>query len=268
MEYDPIKNSLSRFFGRSTLLQRLFFNLLDLLLLRAWHVQYEIRRWAKEQTGHLHVLDAGSGLGQYTYWMARNYPEWSILGIDVKKEEVARCNQFFRHSNLSNVVFQTGDLLEYKQEDTYDMALCVDVLEHIEEDEKVMKNINDSLKEGGVLVISTPSDQGGSDVQEEDDESFIGEHVRDGYNKEELKTKLKNAGFSKVKVRYTYGRPGQVSWKLSMKYPILMLNATKLSFIILPFYYLVTFPFCYILNYIDTYSGHTTGTGLIAKAWK
>jgi len=36
----------------------------------------------------------------------------------------------------------------------------------------------------------------------------------------------------------------------------------------LPFYYLVVYPFCFILNYIDSHTGHMTGTGLIAKAWK
>lgn len=268
MEYDPIKDSLSRFFGRSTILQRFFFKLLDNLLLRTWHIHREVKIWAKENKGHKHILDAGSGLGQYTYWMAKKFPEWSILGIDVKKEEIARCNHLFRQLDHKNVIFQTGDLLTYQQPDTYDMSLCVDVLEHIEEDEKVMGNIATSLKKGGVLFISTPSDQGGSDVKEEGDQSFIGEHVRDGYNKKEIKQKLLNSGFSKVKVRYTYGTPGQISWRLSMKFPILMLNTTKLSLIFLPIYFLIVFPFCYVLNYIDTHTGHTQGTGLIVKAWK
>jgi len=39
------------------------------------------------------------------------------------------------------------------------------------------------------LLISTPSDQGGSDAQEEHD-SFIGEHVRDGYAIKEIEEKL------------------------------------------------------------------------------
>jgi hypothetical protein len=47
-----------------------------------------------------------------------------------------------------------------------------------------------------------------------------------------------------------------------MKYPILMLNTSKIFFIILPFYYLITFPISLILNYIDVNSNHKTGTGL------
>jgi hypothetical protein len=117
-------------------------------------------------------------------------------------------------------------------------------------------------------LISTPSDQGGSDVHDEHDTSFISEHVRDGYNIIEIEEKLKSAGFSKVLAKYSYGFPGKISWKLSMKYPIILVNASKLFFILLPFYYLVTFPFCLIFNFFDLIGKHKTGTGLIVKAWK
>ncbi|MFN9518641.1 MAG: methyltransferase type 11, partial [Bacteroidota bacterium] len=69
-------------------------------------------------------------------------------------------------------------------------------------------------------------------------------------------------------ILYAYGTPGKIAWKLSMKYPMQMLNASKLFFVILPFYYLIAYPFAYVLNWIDTYTTHKTGTGLIVKAWK
>jgi len=131
------------------------------------------------------------------------------------------------------------------------------------------------MKNGGMLLISTPSDQGGSDVDEHEhehsensEESFIDEHVRDGYNIDEIQAKLKAAGFSSSRASYTYGSAGKISWKLSMKYPILMLNASKIFFIILPFYYIITFPISLILNYLDTNSYHKTGTGLNVVAIK
>jgi len=141
-------------------------------------------------------------------------------------------------------------------------------MEHILEDVEVFKNLHAAMKPGAMLLISTPSDQGGSDVHDHDHESFIDEHVRDGYNIDEIKEKLKTAGFSKSEAKYSYGSPGKISWKLTMKYPILMLNASKLFFIILPFYYLLVFPFGLLLNYMDVKGHHKTGTGLIVKAWK
>mgnify|MGYP001591590726 CR=1 FL=1 len=119
-----------------------------------------------------------------------------------------------------------------------------------------------------MLLISTPSDQGGSDAHGDEDSSFIEEHVRNGYNKEEIREKLTQAGFSRVDVRYAYGRPGQISWRLAMKYPILLLGVSRLFFVILPFYYLVVYPVAFFLNYLDVQTTHASGTGLIVKAWK
>ena len=145
-------------------------------------------------------------------------------------------------------------------------------MEHILEDVKVFENFHQSLKDGGMLLISTPSDQGGSDVHEHDhdnnNDSFIDEHVRDGYNIEEIQEKLKKAGYSKTEAYYQYGKPGQFSWRLSMKYPLQILNVSKLFFIIIPIYYLITFPISFIFNFLDVSWKQKKGTGLKVKSWK
>lgn len=269
MEYDPIKRSLGNVFNKSPFLRKLFYNLLDLLLLRTWHVHKELGVWSQEfGDKELNILDAGSGFGQYSYWMTNKFPKAKILAVDVKDEQVADSNEFFRKIGKQNVMFEVADLTKFVAPDKFDLALSVDVMEHIREDVQVFKNIHTSLKQGGMLLISTPSDQGGSDVHEGTEGSFIGEHVRDGYNINEIQDKLKLAGFLKIEAHYAYGTPGKISWRLSMKYPMILLSASKIFFIVIPFYYLITYPFAFILNYLDTYSTHTTGTGLIVKAWK
>lgn len=270
MEYDPIKRSLGNVFNKSPFLRKTFYTLLDLLLLRAWHVHKALNHFFSpfSRGEEINILDAGSGFGQYSYWMTRKFPAAKILAVDVKEEQVADCNHFFRQIGKTNVRFEVADLTTFVQENKYDLALSVDVMEHILEDVLVFKNIHTSLKQGGMLLISTPSDQGGSDVHEGNEGSFIGEHVRDGYNIKEIEDKLKLAGFSKVEPRYAYGTPGKISWQLSMKYPMQLLNSSKLFFILIPVYYILTYPFAFILNYIDTHTTHKTGTGLIVKAWK
>ncbi|WP_303309731.1 bifunctional 2-polyprenyl-6-hydroxyphenol methylase/3-demethylubiquinol 3-O-methyltransferase UbiG [Hymenobacter sp. BT730] len=269
MHYDPIKRTLGEVFNRTPWLRRLFYHLLDLLLLRTWHVHRELRQWAKgRQQEPLVILDAGSGYGQYTYWLSGLSKLWTILAVDVKEEQVADSNRFFRQINRPQVQFAVQDLVLYREPNTFDLALSVDVMEHILEDVEVFRNIHASLKDGGMLLISTPSDQGGSDVHADDETSFIEEHVRDGYNIHEIQQKLRTAGFERIEARYSYGEPGQVSWRLSMKYPILMLGKSRLFFLVLPFYYLLTFPVCLILNWFDANTRHDSGTGLIVKAWK
>lgn len=268
MHYDPIKDGLGRFFNKTTSTRKFFYRLLDLLLLRCWHIHKELREWQNQNPNKTEVLDAGCGFGQYSFWMANKNPKFNITSVDVKEDYLADCRDFFKKCDLNNVKFEVGDLTNFPRKDSYDLVVCVDVMEHILEDVEVFKHFYNNLKPGGMMLVSTPSDQGGSDVSEHGEESFIGEHVRDGYNIEEIQEKLRTAGFTKTHARYSYGTPGKISWKFSMKYPIKMLNASKLFYIIIPFWYLIFYPFCYILNWIDTLSSHKTGTGLIVKAWK
>jgi cyclopropane fatty-acyl-phospholipid synthase-like methyltransferase len=216
----------------------------------------------------MEVLDAGSGFGQYAYYLGRKHRDWNIFGVDVKTEQIEDCTNFFNSIGFDHVHFDFADLTRFKRENTYDLVLSVDVMEHILEDVQVFENLCASMKPGGMLLISTPSDQGGSDVHDHDHESFIDEHVRDGYNITEIEEKLRKAGFTRVKARYSYGTPGKISWRLSMKYPITMLNTSRIFFVLLPFYFLLTYPLTFLLNYLDVVGRHSTGTGLIVNAWK
>ncbi len=269
MKYDPIKKGLGNVFKRTPFLRKLFYRLLDLLLLRAWHIKRELRL-ARKQIGESgYILDAGSGFGQYTFFMSRLFREWYIKGVDVKEDQIQDCNVFFaRIGEGDRVHFELADLTKFREEGKYHLVLCVDVMEHILEDIEVFRNYAYSMMDKGILLISTPSDQGGSDVHDDHEDSFIEEHVRDGYNIMDIEKKLKTAGFSKVSARYSYGWPGKISWRLSMKYPIIMLNTSKFFYILMPFYYLLTFPLCMLLNIMDVRLKHRTGTGLIVKAIK
>ena len=47
MEYDPIKRRLGTVFNRTPFLRKLFYSLLDLLLLRAWYVYKELKQFKR-----------------------------------------------------------------------------------------------------------------------------------------------------------------------------------------------------------------------------
>lgn len=270
MQYDPIKKSLGKVFNKHPFLRVLFYKLLNLLLLRAWYIKKELKKWQSSANKNATILDAGSGFGQYSWYMSSRKENWQILGVDVKEEQIADCNHFFNQINKSNKVhFEYADLTKFLKSNCYNLILSVDVMEHIEQDELVFSNFFKSLKNKGVLMISTPSDQGGSDNDDHDHEAgFIDEHVRDGYGISDITAKLQRAGFTDINCQYTYGFWGSLSWKLSMKIPITVLNISKVFFILLPFYYLVAYPFAYFFNWIDVLSKNSTGTGLMVIATK
>lgn len=269
MQYDPIKKMLGRFFSGSLFMRITFYSLLDLLLLRTWHVKRALRKTSVSFTGDALILDAGCGFGQYSWRMAHMKDSWKIEAIDIDSEHIEDCASFFEKAGLSErTSFRTGNLTSLSYRNRYDLILSVDVMEHIEEDVRVFENFHYALKDSGALIISTPSDKGGSDVHNELDNSFIGEHVRDGYSITDITAKLASAGFRDIDVAYTYGVPGTISWRLSMKYPIKMLNISSLFFIVIPFWYLIFFPLSLLLNYADLLIKHKEGTGLLVTARK
>lgn len=268
MQYDPIKDSIGSVVRTAPVLRRLFYFTLGMMFLRTWFVKRELRMMLKDRKGPFTLFDAGSGFGQYSYWLAKRWPNVSIHAIDVKEDYIEDCRQFFAKEGLSNVAFGVEDLTVPKHTDRFDVIISVDVMEHIADDVTVFKNFHAALRKNGTLLINTPSNLGGSDVHGEGEESFIGEHARDGYSKEDITEKLTIAGFTDIVTKYSYGPVGSVAWRLGIKYPMMMLNVSKLFFIILPFYYLATLWLTLILMRIDYSSTNAAGTGIIVTARK
>lgn len=269
MQYDPIKDRLGRFFSRRPLWQRLFYRLLDLFFLRAWYVHRELRRLLAPAGRPLRVLDAGTGFGQYAYFMAHHFPHVHVVAVDVKEDYLENARRFFaRTPEAGRVTLAPDDLTALRTEGPFDLILSVDVMEHIEDDRAVFRNFARVLRPGGHVLVNTPSDLGGSDVGADGGESFIGEHVRDGYNRDELEGKLREAGLTPVRTRYTYGPAGSLAWRLLIKYPMRLLDASWALVVVLPLYYLLVLPLGMLLHALDVRRTHPAGTGLLVVARK
>jgi SAM-dependent methyltransferase len=267
MKYDPIKKILGDAVRENVFLRKLFYKLLGVMFLREWHVKRELRSLLSAKAPR-QIYDAGCGFGQYTYYCATRFPHSSIYAVDVKTEQIEDCRKFFRQAGLTNTAFAVEDLTQIEHASEYDLAISVDVMEHIQDDIGVFRNLHRSLRAGGKLLVNTPSDLGGSDAHSPEDESFIEEHARNGYGVEEIRIKLMSVGFKVDKIRFAYGPWGSVAWRLGIKYPMLLLNVSKAFFLLLPFYYLLTLPFTLLLMYLDYVGENKTGTGLIVVASK
>jgi 2-polyprenyl-3-methyl-5-hydroxy-6-metoxy-1,4-benzoquinol methylase len=266
MRYDPIKDRLEGLADRHPLLRRLFYGLLNMLFLRAWYVRRLVRKLLPRDRP-VRVLDAGTGFGQYAYFVARTFPLAEVTAVDVKVDYLARARQFIRQTpQADQVTFQVDDLTDLMAEGPFDLILSVDVMEHIADDEAVFRHFKRVLRRGGHVIINTPSDKGGSDVQEAGDESFIEEHVRDGYAPAELRTKLERAGLEVVDLRYTYGPYGATAWQWLIRRPIQWVGRSWASVLLLPLYYAVTLPVGLLLHFLDVRAENDTGTGLLAVA--
>lgn len=189
-----------------------------------YHVGATIRwRWLRRAVvpllnqGAPRVLDAGSGNGDYAFRLARHYTRASIHGVDVDGEHVAACQARLSATPLSNLTFAQADLTESLGTEVYDLIYSVDVLEHISDDRAALANLARALRPGGWLIIHTPLTPQRHWLRRFDLERCPRpDHVRQGYNEEDLLNKVRASGLEVTSVRYTHGRWGTLAWELWM----------------------------------------------------
>ena len=267
--YDPTKDRMAGLIRENLFLRRLFYLILDLFFLRSWHVRRKLRQLKKKQGYRIQqVLDAGSGFGQYDRQLLKIFPQSQVKAVDIKEDYLRDCRYYFERTRYNErISFEKADLLEWEEEPNYDLVLCVDVLEHIDQDVEVMRRLAGSMKNGGYFVMHSPSIYAEEDAG--DDEFFVEEHARVGYGIKELRKKMSQADLKPVDVHYTYGRYGHAAWVILIKYPMLwMTNLGFGAIALLPFWYLLTFIPGMILNAIDVRRKSPQGTGIVGVGVK
>lgn len=268
IEYDPVKDKFAGIVKDSKILRRIFYFLLDIFFLRSWHIRRVLKRVGKklDKKGEWKLLDAGCGFGQYDRFILEQFQHVKVHSIDVKEDYLKDNRRYFKNDIESDrITFYAADLLKFTSEIKFDVIICIDVLEHIEEDQMVMKNLSACLNKGALFLMHSPSHFSKEDAGDED--SFVGEHARAGYSKQEIDKKLMESDLLPEKIHYTYGKWGHRAWILSVKWPMLWFNKISL-FAVFPLlvYYPVVMPFCLLMNLIDLYTKNEKGNGIYALA--
>lgn len=268
--YDPVKDRFAGIIRNSKVLRRVFYGLLDLFFLRSWHIRKILRKIGSkiESGGNWSLLDAGSGFGQYDRFILSTFNRVFVHSVDVKETYLDDNRHFFSDEiEKGHISLSKADLLTFQSDRKFDLIICIDVLEHIEEDVRVMKNLEKTLKPGGYFLMHSPSHYSEEDAGE--DNSFVGEHARAGYSKEQISDKLKSAGLQPEKIHYTYGFWGHKAWVLSVKWPMIWFNKLGMAAaILLLAYYPIVMPFCVLMNTADLYTKNEKGNGIYALARK
>jgi SAM-dependent methyltransferase len=159
------------------------------------------------------VLDAGCGPGQYTLGFARAYPHIRITGYDIEKSEAW-------DNPPPNVRFQCQDLLWLLDKECYNLCLCIDVLEHISGNCKVIENIYRSLRPGGYFYLHIPRPEiydrrmFPKRFYKEFDNWADTEHIGERYTLGEIQNVLKSIGFNIIRAHCTFNFWGRLAWEL------------------------------------------------------
>jgi len=243
-------------------------NVIEKLFLRvfgSWHTGARIRafhilRVASEclKDGG-HILDAGCGFGRHTFFISRRYPDIEIMGVDLDGKNISVCDYIREKKGSNNVRFQFCDLRHLNSNERFDLIICSDVLEYIREDNMVLTNFENSLREEGRLILHAPRLNprrylGLFEKYFKCDPLEKAAHAREGYTDAELRGKLKKNGLKIIDLKYTFGFFGSLSWELSK-----ILESVRPLFVL-------CFPFILLLGYMDSLSPNRDGNGILIEA--
>ncbi len=95
------------------------------------------------------VLDAGCGDGRNLLAFAEQ--GFDVVGVDSSEEGIRRAHRVSREYPNAEAV--QGDLRELNYKDEFDAVICDYVMVHLEDAGKVLRNLFDSLKPGGFLLV-------------------------------------------------------------------------------------------------------------------
>lgn len=130
------------------------------------------------------ILEIGCGTGYVLKGLASAFPKYQLTGSEIHLEGIK-----FAKKRLTHAEFIQLDASQMPFEDRFNAVGAFDVLEHIEEDEKVMKQVYKALQANSYFFVTVPQYQWM--WSSTDDLAF---HKR-RYSRKELKEKLREAGF-------------------------------------------------------------------------
>ena len=258
MQYDKVKDKFAVAIDKFPVLRKLFYLLLDMLLLRQWYVKREIKKYFPTDES-LRFYDAGAGFGQYSYFILKKFKKAKVHAVDLKTDYMDSFAHYAKNVGWQNFTIEQADLVDYTPKESFDLIIAIDILEHIEDDEQVLQNFRKVLVQGGKLIISSPSNF-------DESAKFTAEHVRAGYSKEDICSKLERADFNIISFEYSYGKFGQIYWKLALKIPLSLISKSKIFAIFLPVYYILFYPIAFGFMLLDYYTKNKIGTGVIVVA--
>ena len=164
------------------------------------------------------LIDIGAGAGAFTIGATRR--GYSALGLSWDAENQGLAAERARLCDASNVVFELLDIRQLGDRkdlfESFEVAICLETVEHILDDRKLLSDIGRMLVPGGFLLLTTPNYFYRA-ITPGDDGPFLREetgwHVRRGYTPSMLLELCAASGFMVPEISYCSGFFSQkITW--------------------------------------------------------
>lgn len=186
------------------------------------------------------VLDFGSGFGIFCKFL--NNSGFVCHGLEVDKEAInqSKKNQVRTYSSLSEI------------DSSYPVVTSINVLEHIQDDEKALDQIKKIMQKDGLLILYVPASMKAWSQMDID----AGHHRR--YEKKEILEKLERNNFKVIH----YSFKDCAGWLILVIFRFLKIKP-KFNKRLLIIYDKIFFPF---FRYIDILAGKFFGKNIFVVA--
>ena len=178
------------------------------------------------------------------------------MGGEIDRNKLKHSEIIKRQMHLNNLHFSYFNIMKVQKKPLYDLIICIDVLEHIDRYEVVLKNFHTLLQKKGHVYIHVPQPN-----QKRIFSSFKTwhhlDHVREGIAKKTLENRLKNLGFQIIISQETSGFFGKITWEINH---ITLSRSFLLAGMI--------FPLLYLVAALDLFTKNKDGLGIAILAQK
>lgn len=124
------------------------------------HVNRILHNYYKNAEENLRILDLGCGDGVLLYLLSKSIKNTDIelYGVDLSDAAVnAAINKFEQKSVKNKFVFRAESVYDTSFKDgMFDIIISSDVIEHLNEPETFLKEVNRLLNTKGFLIVGTP----------------------------------------------------------------------------------------------------------------
>jgi 2-polyprenyl-3-methyl-5-hydroxy-6-metoxy-1,4-benzoquinol methylase len=101
------------------------------------------------QDDNFTLLDVGCGIGIVAKIIHQNFPNARITGFDISYDAVESAKLLLPSANI-----HIGNIYEYPYDDrTFDMVICLEVLEHLDQPDTVLDSIGKICKKHAIFSI-------------------------------------------------------------------------------------------------------------------
>lgn len=117
--------------------------------------QYEFVSFVNFMGGDLkgkRILDLGCGTGRFGIKLA-NLTSAEVIGIDISDVSIEKANALAKEKGVNNFHAIMNDFKDVEFEEQFDVVVCLNMLHHTNERERIAENIYKSLKPGGTWII-------------------------------------------------------------------------------------------------------------------